>query len=155
MKNVNQGKVLYRGTSAKCQKGNSAFLRLGNIFLQLQHFLETMKNLRAICMVAGLCLSFTCFGQEPSSSISGKPSASTIPEKDMMYRKTVWRTIDLREKQNKPLFAHNRQITKVIIEAVRRGELPIYKNDSLTSTITREQFFANMTMLNEGEALYA
>ena len=68
----------------------------------------------------------------------------------MMYRKTVWRTLDLREKQNKPLFADSRQISKVIIAAVKRGELPIYKNDSLTTTITLAEFTENMTMVNEG-----
>ena len=71
----------------------------------------------------------------------------------MMYRKTVWRTIDLREKQNKPLFADGRQITKIIIDAVKRGELPIYKNDSMTTTLTQQEFNTNMTMVDEGGGL--
>src|SRR6478672_3894481 len=110
-----------------------------------------MKNLRAICMMAGLCLSFSSFAQMPSSSIQGQTTQPPIPENDMMYRKTIWRTIDLREKQNKPFFANNRQITKVLIDGVRRGELQVYKNDSLTSTLSKEQFFANMTMITEGD----
>lgn len=71
----------------------------------------------------------------------------------MMFRKTMWRTIDLREKQNKPLFARNQQITKGIMEAVRAGKLPVYKNDSLTATITKSQFFSNLTLLQEEEPL--
>lgn len=109
-----------------------------------------MKELK----VFGFCLLLLLFGkvsaQSHSTTASSDPLIRPIPESDMMYRKTVWRTLDLREKQNKPLFAFNQQISKVIIDAVKRGELPIYKNDSLTSTITLAEFTANMTMVNEG-----
>lgn len=105
--------------------------------------------------VAMTCISAGAFAQEQSTTAASNPSARPIPESDMMYRKTVWRTIDLREKQNKPLFADGRQITKVIIDAVKRGELPIYKNDSLTTTLTQQEFNTNMTMVDEGGGLSA
>lgn len=111
-----------------------------------------MRKLHAFSILAGLCICFSSQAQT-SSAFSGEPTSHSIPEKDMMYKKTVWRTIDLREKQNKPLFANNRQITKIIIDAVKRGELPIYKNDSLTSKISKEEFLANMTMVNDEEEL--
>ena len=97
-----------------------------------------------------MTLSVGAFAQEQSTTAASNPSARPIAESDMMYRKTVWRTIDLREKQNKPLFADGRQITKVIIDAVKRGELPIYKNDSLTTTLTLQEFNTNMVMPEEG-----
>jgi gliding motility associated protien GldN len=109
-----------------------------------------MNTLKVLGLGIAMTLSFAATAQEQSTTAASNPSARPIPESDMMYRKTVWRTIDLREKQNKPLFADGRQISKVIIEAVKRGELPIYKNDSLTATLTQQEFTTNMTIPDEG-----
>jgi gliding motility associated protien GldN len=114
-----------------------------------------MNTLKILGLGVAMTLSLGAFAQEQSTTAASNPSARPIPESDMMYRKTVWRTIDLREKQNKPFFADGRQITKVIIDAVQRGELPIYKNDSLTTTLTQQEFTSNMTMVNEGGELSA
>ncbi|MFC5270732.1 gliding motility protein GldN [Adhaeribacter terreus] len=111
-----------------------------------------MRNPHALSILAGIFLSFAAYGQTTLSAYNNNPAIRTTTS-DKMYQKTIWRTVDLREKQNKPLFASNRQISKVIIEAVRKGELPIYKNDSLTSKLTKEQFLANMTLLSEQEEL--
>jgi|SRR5690606_37995907 len=105
-----------------------------------------MNYFKIFGLGAAMTLSLGAFAQEQSTTAASNPSARPIPESDMMYRKTVWRTVDLREKQNKPFFADGRQITKVIIDAVKRGELPIYKNDSLTTTLTQEEFTVNLTM---------
>ncbi|MBK0404278.1 gliding motility protein GldN [Adhaeribacter sp. BT258] len=109
-----------------------------------------MNYFKILGLGAAMTLSVGAFAQEQSTTAASNPSARPIAESDMMYRKTVWRTIDLREKQNKPLFADGRQITKVIIDAVKRGELPIYKNDSLTTTLTQQEFNTNMVMPEEG-----
>ena len=106
-----------------------------------------MNILKTLGLGVAMTFSVGAFAQEQSTTAASNPSARPIPESDMMYRKTVWRTIDLREKQNKPLFADGRQITKIIIDAVKRGELPIYKNDSLTTTLTQQEFTSNMTMV--------
>lgn len=60
-----------------------------------------------------------------------KYSLRPIHESDIMYRKTILRAMDLREKQNKPMFSKNREITKLIIEAVKKGEITPYESDSL------------------------
>src|SRR6188768_1654339 len=114
-----------------------------------------MNILKTLGLGVAMTFSLGAFAQEQSTTAASNPSARPIPESDMMNRKTVWRTIDLREKQNKPLFADGRQITKIIIDAVKRGELPIYKNDSLTTTLTQQEFTSNMTMVNEGAELSA
>ena len=49
-----------------------------------------------------------------------------------MWKKTLWRRVDLKEKQNKPFFAINREISKIIFEAVQRGVLIPYNSDSVT-----------------------
>jgi gliding motility associated protien GldN len=86
-----------------------------------------------------------------STSYSGNPSVRPIPESDMMYRRTVWRVIDLREKQNRPLYAVNHEITKIIMDAVKRGELTVYKDDSLKKSMTPEEY--RKTLVKPGEEI--
>ena len=50
------------------------------------------------------------------------------------------------EKQNKPFFAINRELSKIIIEAVQRGVLIPYSSDSVkdTNIMNREDFLTNI-----------
>ncbi len=59
---------------------------------------------------------------------------TNIHQSDIMWQKTVWRMVDLREKQNEPLFSNEREITKFIMDAVIDGKLTPYKNDSLDNS---------------------
>lgn len=69
-------------------------------------------------------------------------SINPIPKYEHLYKLRVWRTIDLMEKQNKGFFSNNGQITKLIVEAVKSGEITdIYNHDSLTSKMSKEDFF--------------
>ncbi|WP_161889382.1 type IX secretion system ring subunit PorN/GldN [Pontibacter russatus] len=112
-----------------------------------------MKLIKAIGVAAGLMLSVGAMAQQVSNTTASNPSARPIPESDILFKKTVWRKIDLREKQNKPMFSENREITKIIINAVKSGELTAYKNDSITTPLTREEFIANMTPQESGSQL--
>ena len=67
-------------------------------------------------------------------------SARPTPESDLMFKRTLWRVVNLKEKQNIPLFALNHEISKIIIDAVKKGELMAYKNDSLTKPLTGPEF---------------
>jgi gliding motility associated protien GldN len=68
-------------------------------------------------------------------------SLNPIPVYEQHYKVRVWRNIDLREKQNKGFFAKNGEISRLIIDAVKSGEMPdIYKNDSLSSKLSKEEF---------------
>jgi len=91
---------------------------------------------------------------EPVESTGGDPimkdgfnkySVRPVHESDIMYKKTIVRAIDLREKQNKPIFSKNKEITKLIIEAVERGDLKPYATDSLEEgrQLTIEEFKEN------------
>jgi gliding motility associated protien GldN len=69
-------------------------------------------------------------------------SINPIPKYEHLYKLRVWRTIDLMEKQNKGFFSNNGQITKLIVDAVKSGEITdIYNHDSLTSKMSKEDFF--------------
>ncbi len=72
-------------------------------------------------------------------------SISPIPKYEHHYKLRVWRTIDLREKQNKGFFSNNGEITKLIVDAVRSGEITdVYASDSLTTKISKEEFIGRL-----------
>lgn len=77
-------------------------------------------------------------------------STAGIPDYDIMYKKRLWRRMDLKEKQNRSFFAFNNEITKIVIEAVNAGVLFPYKNDSLLTRMSREEFLENMKMPSYG-----
>ena len=73
-------------------------------------------------------------------------SLNPIPRYEHLYKLRVWRIIDLREKQNKGFFARNGEISKLIIDAAKSGELAEiyerrnqYKNNQ-APTLTTEEF---------------
>jgi len=68
-------------------------------------------------------------------------SLNPIPKYEQLYKLRVWRTIDLLEKQNKGFFPNNGQITKLIVEAVKSGEITdVYISDSLKTKMSKEDF---------------
>jgi gliding motility associated protien GldN len=110
-----------------------------------------MRVIKVIGVVTGMLLSGGAMAQAVvPTTASSNPAVRPIPEHDILFKKTVWRKIDLREKQNQPMFSQNREITKIIIDAVKSGELTAYKSDSLNTPLTREEFVANMTPKDGG-----
>ena len=84
------------------------------------------KSLKSICGVLILItLVFpSLYGQRHTSN------------DDLLYKKEIIRAIDLREKQNLPLYSYNKEIGALLLEAILNGEITAYKNDSLTRTLT-------------------
>lgn len=77
-------------------------------------------------------------------------SVDPIPAYEQLYKVTVWRKVDLLEKQNKGFFSKNAELSKIIIDGVRSGEINhIYANDSLTTEITKDEFLKRLRMYEE------
>ncbi len=123
-----------------------------------------MKKLGVILM--GLVMSVgIAYGQETDgAATAGTASEDTgynplsvrpIHVSDIMWKKTLLRAIDLREKQNKPLFSRNREITRLLIDAVTKGDITPYANDSLERKITIDDFNEAMLIPIEGGTLTA
>ncbi|WMJ74212.1 gliding motility protein GldN [Cytophagaceae bacterium ABcell3] len=96
---------------------------------------------------------FCAFGVEAQSVVDSmyengvnKWAYRPVHESDIMHRKTVVRGIDLRERQNRPMFGKNREITKLLINAVKEGTVTAYQNDSLTKKLSLEEFQENLTI---------
>ena len=79
-------------------------------------------------------------------------SLRQVHESYLLWKKTLWRRVDLGEKQNKPFFARNRELSKILIEGVQRGVLIPYLNDSVNddNVMSREEFLLRITQ-DEGE----
>lgn len=115
-----------------------------------------MKSMhKLVAIAAGLSLSLTAAAQEQATTASSTGSHRPIPLSDQMFRKSIWRQVDLREKQNKPMFSEGKEISRVILEAVKRGELQAFKNDSLTSTFTPTEVSGNMSYADQKVELSA
>jgi gliding motility associated protien GldN len=99
-----------------------------------------------------LAVSSPVVAQEKSLEFN-ENSVRPIRESDILLKKRVWRRVDLKEKQNKPFFAYNNEISKILIEAVKAGVLTPYANDSLKTRMSREDFIENLQMPNAGGGL--
>ncbi len=105
-----------------------------------------------------LCLIGLDYAQTISLDDKGidKHSYKPVPESHIMYKKMMWRMIDLREKQNQPFFAQGKEVTQVIIDAVKAGLIQPWKNDSLSDgqPLTSEQFLQKL-LIPSNEELFS
>lgn len=65
-----------------------------------------------------------------------------LREADVMFAKRIVRMIDVREKQNQPMAWPKNPLSVILYNAVVQGKLIPYRNDSLTSQLTIEEFLA-------------
>jgi hypothetical protein len=111
-----------------------------------------MKNLSKIAGIALLSMT-TCTwatAQEKDNKGKNPDSVRPIDESNIMWKQRLWRRMDLNEKQNQPFFSKGNEITKYLMEWVQSGVLQPYKNDSLKTKLTKEDFMKNLVMENIG-----
>jgi hypothetical protein len=103
----------------------------------------------AILLLAGS----SAIAQEKASTGANPMSVRPIDDNDIMMKKTLWRRIDLKEKQNQSMFSKNNEISKYLMEAVKSGLLVAYENDSVKTPMTPEKFQQKILMPNQGGGL--
>ncbi|MEM6734709.1 MAG: gliding motility protein GldN [Bacteroidota bacterium] len=69
-----------------------------------------------------------------------------VYETQVMFQKTLWRRMDLKEKQNNPFFSRNGEISKLIIQAVDEGLLTPYRSDSCINFMPDIIFLSNISV---------
>lgn len=68
-------------------------------------------------------------------------SLNPIARYEQLFKVRIWRNVDLREKQNKGFFARGNEITKLILDAVKSGELAdVYYKDSVNRKMPKDEF---------------
>ncbi|MDH3708973.1 MAG: gliding motility protein GldN [Cyclobacteriaceae bacterium] len=107
--------------------------------------MKQLSYVLVLVFLAALGASSPVQAQETANYVNHNSTAG-IPDYDIMYKKKLWRRMDLKEKQNRSFFAYNNEITKIIIEAVNAGVLFPYKNDSLLTRMSKEEFLENLKM---------
>lgn len=95
-------------------------------------------------------IAFELFAQEEKLTYN-EHSVYPIPYAHQMYKRTVWRRMDLKEKQNRPFFSTSNEITRIIIEAVKDGLIYPYEDDSLNKRMSKEQFLENLKLPTDEE----
>ncbi|HSY61283.1 MAG TPA: gliding motility protein GldN [Cytophaga sp.] len=92
--------------------------------------------------------------EDPYATGFNKYSVRPIHTSDIMYKKTIIRALDLREKQNLPLFSRNREFSRLIIDATLAGLITPYANDSLEngSQLSMDDFNAALIMPSDQPA---
>jgi gliding motility associated protien GldN len=79
-------------------------------------------------------------------------SVRPIHVNNQMYKKTLVRALDLREKQNQPIFSKGKEITRIIMDAVAEGKITPYLSDSLElgKVLTKDEFKNSIIIPEEG-----
>jgi len=98
-----------------------------------------LKNLVLIVLVGVVVVPG--YGQLSELEQYNPNSIEPIARYEHLFKRRVWRDIDLKEKQNKGFFARGGEITKFLLEAIESGKLSdIYANDSLTTKLSLDEF---------------
>ena len=73
-----------------------------------------LKSILTTSLLATIVAS-NSFAQDQSgyNAYSVRP----VHESDVLYKKSVIRALDLREKQNLPMFSTNKEVTRIILDA--------------------------------------
>lgn len=111
--------------------------------------MKQLSYVLVLVFLAAVGASSPVNAQETANYVNNNSTAG-IPDYDIMYKKRLWRRMDLKEKQNRSFFAYNNEITKLIIGAVKAGVLFPYKNDSLITRMSKEEFLENLKMPEYG-----
>ncbi len=118
-----------------------------------------MTNIRTVgyaVAIAGAIVTLAggnVLAQEKASNGTNPNSVRGINENDIMMKKTLWRRVDLKEKQNQSMFSKSNEISKYLMDAVRAGLIDAYTNDSCTTKITPEKFHENLLIPNAAGGL--
>lgn len=114
-----------------------------------------MKNFGyVICLCMCMLLASADVGQAQEVESGYNPhSVYPVHESYMMFKKTIWRRMDLKEKQNKPFYSRNGELSTVIINAVKAGLLFPYSNDSVNTRMSKETFLENLKYPQEETGL--
>ncbi len=79
-------------------------------------------------------------------------SVYKIPRSHIIFKQRVWREIHCQEPRNRPFFAKGREITKVIIEGVKKGHLTPYKDEAFEEAMKPAEFWEKLKYPEDGAA---
>lgn len=112
--------------------------------------MKIKKHIAAGLSIIAISISGNAaLAQERVDSTAFEFSSRQIPASDILMKKTLWRRVDLKEKQNLPMFSVNNEITRYLIDAAKAGLLDAYVNDSCKTKISTETLKKNLLIPNQ------
>ena len=102
-----------------------------------------------------LCLlpfSFALFAQEEDSDFNPL-STHPVDEGVISFKKILWWRIDLNEKQNRPFFSRDKELSTILINAVKEGVLVPYVDDKVEERMEMSFFLEGLKYPDEGGGL--
>ncbi len=107
---------------------------------------KVLTGVSLLVLLTGIfCVPSSLMAQEESLGYN-ENSVYPIPYSNQMFKRTVWRRMDLKEKQNQPFFSTSNEMTRIIINAVKDGILYPYEDDSLNKRMSKEKFLENLKL---------
>jgi gliding motility associated protien GldN len=85
------------------------------------------------------------FSQENLNEGFNDLSVRPIHASDIMFKKRVWRRMNLKEKQNASFFSNGRELTKMILDAAKKGIITPYESDTLGTPMSMDKLLENLT----------
>ncbi len=76
-----------------------------------------------------------------------------VPDHYVMFKKILWRRMNLTERQNRPFFSKNAEITRLLFEAVEKGLIKAYRSDSCLNPMTDEEWELQTSVLKKIDRL--
>ncbi|MFN5332277.1 MAG: gliding motility protein GldN [Bacteroidota bacterium] len=130
--------------------------------------------LRKVCLILffGFVLVVDAFSQITTSLSAGLPakktydsfntdtiySAKRIKEEDKMYQISVWRRIDLREKNNVSFYgsgdSKENGIINQIYKAVKKNELEVFADESFSKPLSIPKFDSLFWVTDNGDSIF-
>lgn len=93
------------------------------------------------------------YAQEKEDSTANQFSSRPISDGDVMMKRTLWRRVDLKEKQNISMFSKNNEITRYLLEAAKAGLIDAYTNDSCSTKIGGDEIHKRILIPNQTAGL--
>lgn len=93
-----------------------------------------MKFLNFLFVFVGLATA--SFAQQ--DTIVNPNSTEKIPYYEQLYRFRVWRTIDMKEKQNEAFKSAKSDLSEFLLKSIQSGDIPVY-NDQLTTVLQPDE----------------
>lgn len=97
----------------------------------------------------------SAFAQEKEDSTANQFSSRPIADGDIMMKRTLWRRVDLKEKQNISMFSKNNEITRYLLDAAKAGLIDAYTNDSCATKIGGDELHKRILIPNQTAGLSA
>jgi gliding motility associated protien GldN len=103
--------------------------------------------MKKICYaIVGLVFSVSLEAQESNIPII----KAEVQETQIMFKKTIWRRMDLNEKQNKAFNSRNNELSRLLLTAVEEGLIKPYMTDSCLNLMPDDIFKSNTTVEIQG-----